>query len=142
MGMKTFKWVLNRAGSFVVEALERDRSVYRLYHQALADHLRRGHDPVPTQRRITETLIQTVPGLADSASKDWRSAQPYILAHLAEHAAAGGMLPEVVKDPLFLLTADADRLVAVMGAHPEGVPPPIMRAYQISLHLMKIQSPA
>jgi hypothetical protein len=61
-------WVLDRAGSFVVEALERDRSVYRLYHQALADHLRRERDPFPTQRRITEALIQTVPGLADSAN--------------------------------------------------------------------------
>jgi hypothetical protein len=131
------RWVLDRAGSFVVEALERERSVYRLYHQALADHLQRGRDPIATQRQITEALIQTVPGLADSTSKDWRSAHPYILTHLAEHASAGGLLSELVKDPLFLLTADADRLGAIMGAHAGGVPPPVLRAYQISLHLLK-----
>jgi WD40 repeat protein len=131
------RWVLDRAGSFVVEALEHDRSVYRLYHQALADHLRRGRDPVPTQRRIVKTLIQTVPGFADSARKDWRLAQPYILGHLAEHAAAGGILREVARDPLFLLTADADRLVAAMRADAQGVPPSTMQGYQTSLHLMK-----
>jgi hypothetical protein len=88
-GNEDIQWVLDQAGSFVVEAVKRDRSVYRLYHQALADHLRRGRDPVPTQRRITEALVQTVPGLAATGNRDWRVAQPYILAHLPEHAATG-----------------------------------------------------
>jgi hypothetical protein len=38
-------WLRRTAGSYVVEAAEAGGSVYRLYHEALAEHLRHGHDP-------------------------------------------------------------------------------------------------
>ena len=42
------RWLLDRVGSFLVEGLEGGRSVYRLYHQALTDHLRH---PAPVAKR-------------------------------------------------------------------------------------------
>jgi hypothetical protein len=35
------RWVLDNAGSFILETLEDKRSVYRLFHQGIADYLRR-----------------------------------------------------------------------------------------------------
>jgi hypothetical protein len=37
-------WLRENAGSYIVEAVEDDRSAYRLYHQALAEHLRSDAD--------------------------------------------------------------------------------------------------
>lgn len=54
-------WLLDHAGAYLVEALEDGRSVYRLYHEALAEHLRAGFDDLDMQRRITEALIAYVP---------------------------------------------------------------------------------
>ncbi|MFD7916761.1 hypothetical protein ACFV30_39740 [Streptomyces sp. NPDC059752] len=37
-------WLRREAGSYVVEATENDRSAYRLYHEAMAEHLRENTD--------------------------------------------------------------------------------------------------
>ena len=34
------EWLMEHAGAFLVESTEDDRSVYRLYHQALVEHMR------------------------------------------------------------------------------------------------------
>ena len=34
------EWLMEHAGAFLIEATEDERSVYRLYHQALIDHMR------------------------------------------------------------------------------------------------------
>jgi hypothetical protein len=49
------------AGSFVVEALDGHRSVYRLYHQALAEYLRHGREKEEMQRLIVVAPMETVP---------------------------------------------------------------------------------
>ena len=33
-------WLLAQAGFYLVETLDQDRSVYRLYHEQFAEHLR------------------------------------------------------------------------------------------------------
>jgi len=64
------------------------RSVYRLYHQALAEHLRSAYRG-EAHGRIVPALLALVPPTADGG-RDYLSAPPYVRAHLATHAAARG----------------------------------------------------
>lgn len=103
-------WLVREAGFYVVEALEGTRSVYRLYHEALAEHLR-GESPDPaTHRAVVTFLIKRTPRVAHS--RLWARAHPYVRAHLASHAAAVGRLDELMRDPTYLLHADRAPLVA------------------------------
>jgi len=108
------RWLRRRAGAYLVEGLADGRSVYRLYHEALTDHLRR-HDlrpPAEIQRAITGVLTEHVARSADGGGRDWKRAHPYIRAHLATHAAAAGKLDELLTDPRFLLNAEPVRLLS------------------------------
>lgn len=58
------------------------------------------------QHRIVQALLGTVgtTGLADlvapqPGARDWATADPYIIRHLAAHAAAGGDLGTVAAEP-------------------------------------------
>ncbi|MFF2502384.1 caspase family protein, partial [Streptomyces sp. NPDC058067] len=94
-------WLRGAAGSYVVEATESDRSAYRLYHQALAEHLRDGIDAQAVHTAVAEILTARVPYLADG-TREWARAHPYTLMHLATHAAAAGRLDEVLGDAEYL----------------------------------------
>ncbi|MFJ7067977.1 caspase family protein [Streptomyces sp. NPDC101115] len=99
-------------GPYLVEALDEDgRSVYRLYHQALADELRRRDAPPDAETRWYERLRRTVPGAGDGTPL-WHEADPYLLRHLPATAAAAGRLDELVTDAEFLV-----------HAHPSGLAP-------------------
>jgi WD40 repeat protein len=106
-------WMLEHVGAHVIEAGEDGQTVYRLYHQAFNDYLRRGHDPVAVNRTITEALLR----LAGSENaRDWANVNPYLRRHLATHAAAAGRLGELVADARYLLYADPQRLARVLGS--------------------------
>ena len=105
------EWLLDHAGAYIVEGSEEGRSVYRLYHQALADHLRPKGQAAENQRRFTNTLIEQTPDRISSAGKDWLRASPYVTQHLAAHAAQAGRLGELVVDPLYVVAAEPDRLL-------------------------------
>ncbi|MEU5397468.1 WD40 repeat domain-containing protein [Streptomyces tibetensis] len=118
------------AAAYVTEAMDaRGRSVYRLYHQALVDNLRRGHQNGVTDyllkqpgswgvvhskqvrrviaRTIYEALIDSVyrtPG----GARDWQDADPYLLDHLMAHAATANRVDELLVDAEFLVHADVD----------------------------------
>ncbi|GAA3258900.1 hypothetical protein GCM10010532_109990 [Dactylosporangium siamense] len=105
-------WLVEHAGYYVIEALSNQRSVYRLYHEALASYLRSKHANRSVQQAIFEFF--------DAHSKDaservsgWSAAHPYVHANLAIHAAASGNLDGLLMDPLFLVAADRNRLLAV-----------------------------
>lgn len=107
-------WLLATSGLHVVEALDQhDRSVYRLYHESFADQLR-ADAPPGAQHRMTEALIALVPTHPDRPGRDWHAADPYVLRHLATHAAACGRLDDLVLDPEFLLAADRDSLLRAL----------------------------
>jgi WD40 repeat protein len=108
-------WVIEQAGSYVVEALDGDRSVYRLYHEQFARYLRAGRgDVAVVQERIVGELLRHVP--ANTAGRrEWLAATPYIRAHLATHASKGLILDQLVNDPGFLLTADPARLLPALA---------------------------
>ena len=103
-------WLRQHAGAYIVEATDDDRSAYRLYHQALADHLRIRCNDTAVHAAIARTLVDHVP-LNSDGSRDWARAHPYTLRHLARHAAAGGILDKILTDPEYLVHADPDRLV-------------------------------
>lgn len=134
------QWVLRKAGSFIVETLEQGRSVYRLYHQALADYLREGQDKKERHHLIVQALVQTVPELDGMGSRDWRLSHPYVRMHLAEHAAACGEIGALVSDPLFLLSAEPDRLSEVLTVYADETASNIVQAYQSTLHQLKVNS--
>ena len=97
------RWVLSEAYSYLRESIDEGRSVYRLFHAELARHLRGDRGIVEVNRRLTELLTRHVPTYG--GRREWQAAHPYVRHHLAEHAAAGGMLNELVTDPGFLLAA-------------------------------------
>jgi WD40 repeat protein len=115
-------WVRERAAAYLVESREaypgdtapKGRSVYRLYHQMLSEHLRDNGRPAATQSRVVDALIATVPVSVDGRP-EWSAAHPYITTYLAIHAAAAGRLVELLDDPAFLLAADPDQLLMAIG---------------------------
>jgi WD40 repeat protein len=108
-------WLIEHAGFYIVESLDSGHSAYRLYHEALAEHLRAGTDEREVHRTIARVLVARVPQ-ALGGGRDWAGAHPYTRAHLATHAAAGGYLDELVTDAGFLLAADRPRLLAALPA--------------------------
>ncbi|MFF4316881.1 hypothetical protein [Streptomyces sp. NPDC001507] len=98
-------------GPYLVETLDEDgRSVYRLYHQALADELRRNDAPPDAETRWYVRLRDTVPRAADGTPR-WHEADPYVLRHLPAKAAAAGRLDELITDGEFLVHARPTGLV-------------------------------
>lgn len=110
-------WLLKTAGSYLVEGTEGGRSVYRLYHLALAEYLR---DTVScgkaaAQRHIVDVLVGTVPRRADE-TPDWFAAHDYVHRHLATHAAASEKLDDLATDPGFLLAAEQRAMLRAFPA--------------------------
>ncbi|MEV6165131.1 caspase family protein [Streptomyces sp. NPDC052052] len=97
------------AGSYIVESIEDGRSVYRLYHEAMAEYLRTGQDAQAVHAALASALRATVPYGADAAP-DWSRAHPYLRRHVATHAALGGVLDELLQDPDYLVHATCDTL--------------------------------
>jgi WD40 repeat protein len=109
-------WLRQHAGSYVVEATEANRSAYRLYHQALAEHLREGTegtDATLIHRAFTDVLRSLVP-LNPDGTRNWQRAHPYSLGHLATHAAHCGLLDDLIFDTGYLVHADPDGLLLAL----------------------------
>ncbi|MEV1023095.1 caspase family protein [Streptomyces sp. NPDC050264] len=97
-------WLLGNAGAYIVEVRVGDRSVFRLYHETLAEFLRDARRDKEAHRRITTTLLGQVPTTA--GRRAWGDAHLYIRSHLASHAAIAGSLDDLLADPEFLVHAD------------------------------------
>jgi hypothetical protein len=136
-------WLLDTAASYLVEATEQGRSVYRLYHQGLTDHLRatRRMSERETQRRIVTTLRDGVPPAGDGIGREWRAAHSYVQRHLATHAASAGLLDELIGDPGFLLAADPPRLLRMLSTVTGEEAWAVRSAYQQAVHHL-ISKPA
>jgi WD40 repeat protein len=109
-------WLIDAAGFYIVESTSDDgrRSAYRLYHEALAEHLRAGRDdPAADQAVIVDALTGHAPRLADGRP-DWGLAHPYTRANLVTHAAGTDRLDPLITDPRFLLAANRSSLLAAL----------------------------
>lgn len=118
-------WLIEQAGYYVTEATAQGglRSVYRLYHESLGEHLRGTRpDPAIDEAAVTAELTDQVPRLTDG-HPDWDHAHPYTRENLATHAAVGGVLDDLVTDPRLLLAAEPPHLLAALASAntPDGV---------------------
>ncbi|MEV7613442.1 caspase family protein [Streptomyces sp. NPDC089799] len=123
-------WLLRNAGSYVLEVpVDQGRSVFRLYHEALAEHLRDPRRSAEDQRRMTAALL--------ASFQDWPRAHPYVLSHIPAHAAASDDLERLLRDPFFLVHADPDALLAALESvrSPEAVR--VRAMYRTSAHLYR-----
>ncbi|WP_024806184.1 hypothetical protein [Nocardia sp. BMG51109] len=94
---------------------EAGRSAYRLYHHALAEHLRTDTDPARIHADFLHVLRSRVPAAADGR-RDWARAHPYSLAHAATHAAAAGAIDDLITDVDYLVHAEPTALLAALHA--------------------------
>lgn len=75
-------WLRRAAGAYIIEAQQAGHSVYRLYHEALAEALRDGRDPAAVNAVLTEFLSRHTPDAGDG-TRSWARAHPYVRSHLA-----------------------------------------------------------
>ena len=111
--------VRKQAAAFIVEATENNRSVYRLYHERVAEYLRASVNERLAQRHICEALQSQVPVALGTAGADWPRAHPYVLTHLLSHAFKAGELSEMVADGEFLSAAEPLRTLRVLSQSPD-----------------------
>ncbi|WP_174387632.1 caspase family protein, partial [Nocardia takedensis] len=98
-------WLRHTAGSYIVEAVEHGRSAYRLYHQALAEHLTENLDPHHIHTVFTHTLRRHALTTGDPDT-DWSRAHPYTRHHLATHATHARLVDDLVTDTDYLVHAE------------------------------------
>jgi WD40 repeat protein len=137
-GDEDLVWLRRQAGSYVVEAMESGRSVYRLYHAALVEYLRQDSDEEHFHRLFSRFLVGRVP--AARAGPDWSRAHPYTLAHLATHAQRTGMLDDLLLDPGYLVSAVPAGLLAALPAARDPDAQLAGRAYQRAVHHLRGRS--
>ncbi|EFL24875.1 LigA protein [Streptomyces himastatinicus ATCC 53653] len=128
-------WLLDVAEAYVAEVIDDDRrSVYRLYHKALAEHLRATADRPSTeiQKAVVEALVSVVP--APEGRPDWFAAPPYVRQHLATHAGAAGLLSELIRDPGFLLAGEPLGLLRAFATIDGDGPRRVRTAYEQVAH--------
>jgi WD40 repeat protein len=127
--------LMDTAATYLVDrSTVRERRAYRLYHSAMDQYLReqcRVTDPASV---IATTLAGCIPVRGDD-SRDWRAADPYLRAHLAEHAARAGAaeLERLLSDPPFLAYGDPAGLVRVLSRAP-AASRGTARVYQVAAH--------
>ncbi|WP_354641443.1 ATP-binding protein [Kitasatospora camelliae] len=94
------------------ELVDGDEPAARLVHPAVAAELRERFGSVlrEVQRRIAHALLATLPAGSDR----WSAAAPYVREQLIGHALEGGVLPELLVDPGFLLHAEQVALRAAV----------------------------
>ncbi|MFF2578438.1 caspase family protein [Streptomyces goshikiensis] len=136
-------WALDVAEAYVAEVIDDDqRSAYRLYHKALAEHLRATADrsAEEVQRSIVRALRSLVSKPVDGPP-DWFGAVGYIRHHLATHAAAGGVLTDLIEDPGFLLASDPRALLTAFSAIEGDTARRIRSAYEQVAHRLALDRP-
>ncbi|MGW0189631.1 caspase family protein [Streptomyces sp. NPDC003362] len=109
-------WLHEHAGSYVVETVTPEGgSAFRLFHESLAEYLReRGPGDAAAHAAITRTLLTQVSVLPGVDVRDWAGAHEYLRDHLATHAAAGGLLDDLLGDTEFLVHASPTHLIGVL----------------------------
>ncbi|WP_415761987.1 AAA family ATPase [Pseudomonas sp. CP4] len=116
------------AAPFIVESMEGDRSVYRLYHEQLAEHLLESDGQAPAlSRHLWEALLACVPANTEGRH-DWLRAHPYLKRHAASFAVKAGMLQALLDDPAFLVVSDPAILRRYLNPQ-SSIAQPMVQAY-------------
>ncbi|MFD9106986.1 trypsin-like peptidase domain-containing protein [Streptomyces bottropensis] len=109
-------WLLEHASDYLIGTdTGAPQPLHRLFHQALAEHLRPPEqDETWAQRKIVSALRGSAIG--PSGLPNWATANPYIRRYLAAHAAHAGSLDDLVTDAEFLIYADPNGLMPHLHA--------------------------
>ncbi|MFF0110721.1 trypsin-like peptidase domain-containing protein [Streptomyces hirsutus] len=139
-GLEDVAWLLEQAADYLIETDPTGTEpAYRLFHQALIDHLRPEQDEARNQQRLTAALRADVPS-GSGGAPDWSRAHPYARHHLAVHAARAGRLDELVTDPAFLVHAEPTTLLHALP-EPSDSELAAIRAYRHVAWLLHGRSP-
>ncbi|PKT71722.1 hypothetical protein CW362_17510 [Streptomyces populi] len=119
----------DRAGELLAETRTPEGAAYRL--RAGGDR----SDERQAQQAITNALLVEVPRDGDGGHRDWPAAAPYIVDHLAAHAAAAGVLDEVLEDAEYLVHATPRGLLRALNI-PGSTEGRVRRSvYRASVHV-------
>ncbi|MHA4998631.1 virginiamycin B lyase family protein [Streptomyces sp. SD18] len=110
-------WLHTHAGAYITESPSPDGSAYRLFHETMAEHLRRPGREADDHALIAHALARLVPTDPATHLTDWSAAHPYIPSHLATHAAAGDILNSFVRDAEYLVHAHPAHLLNAFSQH-------------------------
>jgi WD40 repeat protein len=119
---------------------------WRLYHEALREHLRTLVDLTDrdVQQHYTNILLDQVrplpTGAGENQSRNWLRADLYTRTHLATHAAAAGQLDSLLADPGFLLVAEPGRLLRAMPTATSLAALQAARVYRSAAHQLRGRS--
>ena len=138
-GNEDLIWLRKAAGSYAIEGLANGRSVYRLYHQALAEHLLESRGQRADQHAIVSTLTSLAPS-GSGGNRDWAAAHPYTRAHLSTHAVQAGRIDDLLGDPAYMLSADRAQLLAAVGAASSKQARAAAEAYRQAAHHLRTAS--
>jgi WD40 repeat protein len=127
------EWLLEVGGAFVIETRQAERSAYRLFHEALAEHLRPAERERINQARIATVLEGSVP--VRDGRREWQEALDYVRTHLATHAADGDAIDALLQDPGYLVAAEPTRLLRALGSCSEESAG-IRTAYLSAFHML------
>ncbi|MFI8891212.1 caspase family protein [Streptomyces paradoxus] len=129
-------WLFENAGSYITESDHGTGSVYRLYHETMAEYLRVPSRAAEHHRAVATRLAGLVPADPVTGERDWATAHPYILTHLASHAAAGGALDRLLADAEYLVHAHPASLLRALDSADGEQGRRVASVYRTSAHLL------
>ncbi|HEU4422537.1 MAG TPA: hypothetical protein VFR67_08335, partial [Pilimelia sp.] len=106
-------WLRRAVGWYVLEVADAGRLVYRPAYRAVTDHLRASRDDRTVHAAFTSVLAEGV-RIGMHGTPEWSDVSSYTSTHIATHAAAAGLLDQLLCDPHFLLSADRARLLTAL----------------------------
>lgn len=124
--------VREHAAAFIVEAVENNGSVYRLYHEKLAEYLRELSDTKDVQQRIVNVLRSRALIAGTERHLAWTRAHPYMGTHLVSHALKGGVIDSLIDDGNFTSAADPLRMLQALSKSNEPLARRANRCYQLA----------
>ncbi|MEU9370727.1 WD40 repeat domain-containing protein [Streptomyces avermitilis] len=102
-------WLQTAAESYIHRTNESGTFVFRTCHSVIDESLRERRPGPGVHEAFFDTLTASLPHRADG-TRDWSSAHPYALAHLAYHAYEAGRLGLLLEDAEYLVHAAPHRL--------------------------------
>ena len=130
------------AGYLLVQDTENEQVVYRLFHEAFAEHIREMSRDKEVDCHFVDVLTAFLDSL-ENGRVDWsRVLDEYILHYLPSHAAAADRLDPLVTDVNFLLHFPPESLTPQLRSVHSDKALAISRAYRaVSHHLKQSQLP-
>jgi len=85
------RMVLDSAGDLIVESLQGGQPVYRLFHEALADHLRGDTTEAAAHNALATAMLEQV------GDRPWREVQRYVRTYLPAHLLGSDRIDELIR---------------------------------------------